>query len=70
MRMKVRGSGFWGRRSVEATLIDAKTNVQLWVSKKQTGNRTVFQGYESPFTRAMAGILDQMKLASNQWPVH
>ena len=69
VRLALSGSAGWGRASIVATVEDASTGTQIWKSRKQTGNRTIFHGYTSPYNRAAEGILDQMKKASTTWPM-
>ena len=68
LRLKLSGSAGWGRASIVATLEEAATATELWRSKKQTGNRTIFHGYASPYNRAAEGILKQLEKASSEWP--
>ena len=67
LRLRLSGSAFWGRASIVATLEEATTATELWKSKKQTGNRTIFHGYTSPYNRAADGIVKQMEKASSTW---
>jgi hypothetical protein len=68
VRMDLGGSGGWGRGSMVVTIQPADGGPTLWKSKKQSGTRTVFHGYASPYRRALEGIMIQMKDASANWP--
>ena len=68
IRLALSGSAGWGRASIVATIEEASSGDELWQSKKQTGHRTIFHGYTSPYNRAAEGILKQMKRASATWP--
>lgn len=68
VRLVLSGSAAWGRASIVATIEDVSTGAELWKSKKQTGTRTIFHGYTSPYNRAAEGIMEQMKEASESWP--
>lgn len=61
VRMRVSGSAAWGIGHVQASILDAKTKKTLYTSKEQRGTRTLFHGYASPYSRAISGIVDQMK---------
>jgi hypothetical protein len=68
VRLVLSGSAGWGRASIVATVEEMSSGAELWQSKKQTGNRTVFHRYTSPYNRAAEGIVEQMKVASGNWP--
>jgi hypothetical protein len=68
VRLHLSGSEGWGRASIVAVIEDAHRGDEIWRSKKQTGTRTIFHGYEAPYRRAANGILEQMKEASATWP--
>jgi hypothetical protein len=68
VRLILSGSAGWGRGSMTATIYDARTDTLLWTSRQQTGNRTVFHGYASPYKRAADGLIKQMEKASSSWP--
>jgi len=68
VRLVLGGSAGWGKASIVAIIDDLSTGTELWKSKKQTGYRTLFHGYDSPYHRAALGILEQMKKASATWP--
>jgi hypothetical protein len=68
VRMDLSGSGLMGRGGMMVSILPAAGGPMLWQSKAQTGNRTVFHGYASPYRRALEGIMKQMKEASEQWP--
>jgi hypothetical protein len=68
VRLVLSGSAAWGRASIVATIEEAPAGAELWKSKKQTGNRTIFHGYTSPYNRAAEGILEQLKKVSAMWP--
>jgi hypothetical protein len=68
VRLVLSGSAGWGRASIVATIEEAPAGAELWKSNKQTGNRTIFHGYASPYNRAAEGILEQLKKASAMWP--
>ena len=68
IRLVLSGSAGWGLASIVATIEDSSTGNEMWKSKKQTGKRTIFHGYASPYNRAAEGVLEQMKKASATWP--
>jgi hypothetical protein len=68
VRLVLSRSAGWGRASIVATIEDPSSGTEIWKSKKQTGNCTIFHGYDSPFHRAAVGIIDQIEKASATWP--
>jgi hypothetical protein len=68
VRLVLGGSAGWGVANIVATIEEPGTNDELWKSNKQTGLRTIFHGYTSPYHRAAEGIVEQMKKASETWP--
>jgi hypothetical protein len=61
VRIRVSGNAAWGVGHVQAFVLDARTGKTIWASKVQKGLRTVFHGYASPYTRAVEGVVAQMK---------
>jgi hypothetical protein len=61
VRLRVSGNAAWGVGHVQAYVLDARTKETLWVSRSQKGLLTIFHGYASPFTRAVSGIVQQMR---------
>jgi hypothetical protein len=61
VRLRVSGSAAWGIGHVQVSVLDSKTKKTLYTSKEQRGSRTIFHGYASPYSRAIDGIVKQMK---------
>jgi hypothetical protein len=61
VRLRVSGSAAWGVGHVQVSVLDAKNKKTLYASKEQRGMRTLFHGYASPYSRAVSGIVSQMK---------
>lgn len=58
------------RGGLAAVIHDARTDAPLWTSRRETHTRgSVFTGYTNPYEKAAVGLVDQMREASNAWPL-
>lgn len=70
VRISTSGSAFWAKKKAHVVIHDARTDAPLWTSKPAAQRRSsVFTGYQSPHEVAAKGIVEQMRAASNTWPV-
>lgn len=69
VRLEVHGNAR-RRGGLAAVIHDAHSDAPLWTSRRETHTRgSVFTGYTSPYEKAAAGLVDQMREASNAWPL-
>lgn len=61
VRLRVSGNSVWGRGKVQVFIIDARSRKTVYTSRVQTGNRTIFHGWISPYSRAISGIVKRMR---------
>jgi hypothetical protein len=59
----------WGGVDATLTIVDPKSGATLWQSKKQGASRNVAHAYASPEERASEGLMEQLRKASEAWPV-
>lgn len=70
IRRETSGSGFWNKKKARVVIHDARTDAALWTSRPTPQRRSsVLTGYQSPHEVAAKGLIEQMREASNRWPL-